>query len=93
MPWVRSINARARRPDLVLVLDVAPEVAEERRDLRGGPEELYDTRDLQRRLCGFYTELERYMPEDNIVHIDGHQSVDAVAAELAGHVFRLLVQP
>lgn len=93
MPWVRSINARAKRPDLVLVLDVAPEVAEQRRDTRGGAEELYDARELQRRLCGFYLELEHYMPEDNIVHIDGHQSVDAVAAEIAGHVFRLTVVP
>ncbi len=93
MPWVRSINGRAPRPDLVIVLDVSPDVAEERRDTRGGTEELYDARELQRRLCGFYLELEHYMPEDNVVHIDGHQDVEAVAAKVAGHVFRLLVQP
>src|SRR5215471_20606989 len=38
--WIRHLNARARRPDLTIVLDVLPEVAAARRDARGGAREL-----------------------------------------------------
>src|SRR5512144_1571986 len=31
VPWIRTLNARALRPDLTLVIDVPAEVAEERR--------------------------------------------------------------
>ena len=36
--WIRTLNRYARRPDLTIVLDLAPDVAAERRDRarRGG---------------------------------------------------------
>jgi dTMP kinase len=78
LDWVDALNSKARRPDLVIVLDVSGEVAEQRRSARGGPEELFDRRELQAKLAEAYLSSERYS-DDEIVHVDGAQSIDEVA--------------
>jgi dTMP kinase len=77
--WIRSLNRNARRPDLTIVLDVAPEVAASRREERGDAAQLYEQNELQRALCAFYKELARHMPADRVAVVDGSGSVDAVA--------------
>lgn len=72
LPWLRAINARAPRPHLTIVLDVDPDVAERRRAARGGPEELFERRDLQRRLARLYASAEDLVPGDRVVHVSGH---------------------
>ncbi|MCA9580518.1 MAG: dTMP kinase [Myxococcales bacterium] len=85
-PWVTSINANARRPDLVIVLDVTPEVAAARRSSRSGPAELYEGAELQAKLVRFYQEIEQYFPEDRVVHVDATRGIDAVAADILAAV-------
>lgn len=80
LEWVRTLNCRARRPDLVLLLQVSAEEAARRRLARGGAEEVYEDDDLQRRLAAFYADLPRLFPEDPIVVIDGAKPVDVVHA-------------
>lgn len=80
--WVRTANGRARRPDLTIVVDVSPEVAEERRERRGGPAELFETRDLQRKLAAIYGRAESLVPGDRLRHVSGHPPPDAVAASI-----------
>jgi dTMP kinase len=90
--WIRSLNRHARRPDVTLVLDVSPDVAEERRRARGGSAELYDDEGLQARLARAYRGAEALVPGDLVLHVDGDQPVDAVTAAviaaLAPHVER-----
>jgi dTMP kinase len=88
--WPRQINHHARRPDLTIVLDVLPEVAAERRRRRRGGAELFDNDELQQRLCEFYTGLERYFPEERIVHVDSAGDVADVAARVLAQVEPLL---
>lgn len=76
--WLRSLNAHADRPDLVLVLDVSPEVARARRLARDAKRELFDDDALQRALGAFYRDIERHFPDDRIVHIDADRDVEAV---------------
>lgn len=80
--WVRDINRHARRPDLTLVFDVDPAIAERRRAQRAGRRELFDDEELQRDLASFYRDMERHFPEDRIVHVDGDRSADEVADEV-----------
>jgi dTMP kinase len=80
--WLRSLNAHADRPDLVLVLDVSPEVARARRLARDANRELFDDDALQRELGAFYRDIERHFPEDHIVHIDADRDVEAVFADV-----------
>ncbi len=76
LAWIRTLNARAVRPDLTLVLDVAGDVAEVRRASRGGPAELFEVTELQRRLAALYTRAERLVPADRLVHVvDGEPDV------------------
>jgi dTMP kinase len=82
LPWLRAINQRARRPDLTLVFDVAPEVAEERRERRGGPPELFERRELQRRLAEIYSTAEQLVPTDRVVHIDANTGLADVERNL-----------
>jgi dTMP kinase len=83
--WITEINRRARRPDRTIVLDVSPKVAESRRRLRAQTE-MYDRPALQRKLCAFYQELERYIPGESIVHVDGDADVDAVSEAIWAEV-------
>lgn len=77
--WVRELNRFARRPDVTLVLDVSPEVAEQRRRGRGGAHELYDDVELQARLAAAYRRAEELVPGDRVVHVDGDGEPDVIA--------------
>jgi dTMP kinase len=89
VPWIRELNAAALRPDLTVVIDVPGEVAEERRRSRGGVEEMFESRDLQTRLCAVYREAEALVPSDRVVHVDGVGAVSDVAAEILNTVLAL----
>jgi dTMP kinase len=78
--WIRTLNRHARRPDVTVVLDVSPQVAESRRRSRGGSAELYDDDGLQARLARAYREAEALVVGDTVVHVDGDRPVDEVAA-------------
>jgi dTMP kinase len=84
--WIKTLNKRARRPDLTLVLDVKPETAARRRKERSGRPELYDDPELQERLVGFYCNLEKHFPNERIVHIDGERDPEAIHADVRAHV-------
>ncbi len=76
--WIRSLNRHARRPDVTVVVNVTPEVAEARRRSRGGSAELYDDEGLQARLARAYREAEVLVPGDVVVHVDGNGGVEEV---------------
>ncbi len=78
VPWLRAINQRALRPDLTLILDVDPELAELRRRDRGEPLELFEHRDLQRRLARIYAAAETLLPEDRLVHVHADVGIEQV---------------
>lgn len=82
--FLRQINARARRPDLTLVLDCPLEVAESRRRMRARGVELYDATEVQRRLIAAYANAEALVPGDKLVHIDASREMDEVLAEAVG---------
>jgi len=84
--WVREINRHARRPDLTIVVDVPSELANQRREQRAKAPELYEDDELQARLATFYGTIESHFPADRIVHIDGSESIEAVAAAIIGVV-------
>lgn len=90
LPWLRALNARAPRPDLTLVLDIDPELAEQRRALRGGPAELYEKRELQRRLAEIYAAAENLVPGDRMAHVPADGSVEAVQGRLRAELVRQL---
>jgi len=84
--WLRELNRHARKPDLTLVLDVPPTVARERRRQRRGAAELFDDDELQARLCEIYASIERHVPDELVVHVDGSASVDEVARSVFAEV-------
>ncbi len=80
--WLREVNHFARRPDLTIVLDVPPEVARVRRMKRAHDEEIFDDDELQRKLAGFYIDIEKHFPADKIVHISADRDLEAVGADI-----------
>jgi dTMP kinase len=80
--WIRELNRAARRPDVTVVLDVSPEVADARRRARGGAAELFDDAELQARLAAAYLRAEDLVPGDRLVHVDGDGDADSVAKAL-----------
>jgi dTMP kinase len=86
VPWIQSLNGFARRPDVTLVFDIDADKAEERRRARGGPEEIFEKRELQRKLAELYAKAELLVPGDRVVHVDG--ALDA--AEVQRRVLQVL---
>jgi dTMP kinase len=82
VPWIRELNAAALRPDLTVVIDVPVETAEERRRSRGGLEEMFESRELQAKLCAVYGEAEKLVPADRLAHVSGVGAVSDVAADV-----------
>jgi dTMP kinase len=76
--WIRTLNSHAMRPDLTIVLDLAADVAAERRASRGEPSQLYEQNEVQRALAVFYRDLAKHLPNDRVVLVDGGGSVDDV---------------
>lgn len=76
--WVRTLNRYAPRPDVTIVIDTDPDVAERRRATRHGSPELFEETELQRKLAALYREPERMAPDDRIIRIDGDPAADAV---------------
>ena len=90
--WIRTLNARARRPDLTLLLEVDAEVGACRRHAAGRPEELYDRLEMQRRVAGNYREVAAELAADGerIAVLDGSGDVDAVARAIHERVREVL---
>ena len=82
VPWIRELNAAALRPDLTVVIDVPVEVAEKRRRSRGGLEEMFESSELQTKLCAVYGEAEKLVPQDRVTHVTGVGAVSDVAANI-----------
>lgn len=76
--WIRQCNRYAMRPDITVVIDVDPDVAEHRRRMRGGASDLYEEPDLQARLARAYLKAEDLVGQDRLIHVDGNGDVDSV---------------
>ncbi|HEX5751589.1 MAG TPA: dTMP kinase [Archangium sp.] len=91
MEWVESINAHAVPADLTLFVGVSIEVAARRRAARGGPEELFDAEEKQRRISKQYeAAIKLRGKREHVVRIDGDQTVEAVTADCLAQVRKLL---
>jgi dTMP kinase len=89
--WIRTLNGRARRPDLTLFLEVDPEVAARRRAADRRPEELYDAIETQVRIARGYREVVAELSRsERIVTLDGEQPLAQVSAEILRHVLAVL---
>src|SRR3954470_23043326 len=87
IPWIRELNAQALRPDVTIVIDVPASVAEERRRLRGGVEEMFEAREIQAKLATVYARAEELVPDDRVLHVNGTGEVQ----EVASRVFEALI--
>ncbi len=88
LPWVASINWRARVPDLTLFLAVDPRLAEQRRGERGRPEELYESSAAQKKIARTYRKAIalRMGAGERIVELDGSKPVDKVTRAALAHI-------
>ncbi|EPX57509.1 Thymidylate kinase [Cystobacter fuscus DSM 2262] len=93
MEWVEAINSHAIPADLTLFVQVSIEVAARRRAARGGPEELFDAEEKQRRISQQYeAAIALRGAREHVVRIDGDASVEAVTAACLARVRELLAR-
>lgn len=78
--WISMLNARARKPDLTIFLQVRPEVAAKRRASAGRIQELFEDMRMQEEVAAGYkaTISELSSQGERIETIDGEASPDAV---------------
>lgn len=93
MSWIEEINARSLVPDLTLFLEVDIGTARHRRASRGGPVELFDEDEKQRRIRRQYLEaMKRRSTTERIVRVDGTATPEDVTRELCAHIDTLLAR-
>jgi len=82
--WISTLNARARRPDLTIFLEVRPEVAAKRRVDAGRVQELFEDIRMQEEVADGYraTNKELRALGERIETIDGEASPDEVFATI-----------
>jgi dTMP kinase len=82
--WIATLNARARRPDLTIFLEVRPEVAAQRRVAAGRVQELFEDVRMQEEVAAGYqaTIAELAAQGERIEIIDGELPPDAVFAAI-----------
>lgn len=83
--WIATLNARARRPDLTIFLEVRPEVAAHRRVAAGRVQELFEDLRMQEEVAAGYeaTMAELRVQGERIETIDGELDADTVFAAVA----------
>lgn len=82
--WITTLNARARRPDLTIFLEVRPEVAAKRRADAGRVQELFEDIRMQEEVAEGYraTNKELRAAGERIETIDGEATPDDVFAAI-----------
>jgi dTMP kinase len=82
--WILTLNARARRPDLTIFLQVRPEVAAQRRIAAGRVQELFEDLQMQHEVDTGYraTFAELTAQGERIEMIDGELPPDAVFQQI-----------
>lgn len=78
--WIRECNRYAMQPDITVVIDVDPDVAEHRRRMRGGASDLFEEPELQSRLARAYLKAEDLVGAERLLHVDGNGDIDSVTA-------------
>lgn len=88
--WVRSLNARALRPDVTMFVEVPVDVALARLGDRG-QFDIYETREKLTRLAERYRQVVDILRNEGeeIVTIDGTQSIEAVHVDIVAAVDRV----
>ena len=83
--WIALLNARARKPELTIFLEVRPEVAAQRRVAAGRVQELFEDLRMQEEVAAGYkaTIAELTAQGERIETIDGEAAEDAVAQKIA----------
>lgn len=86
--WITLLNARARKPDLTLFLQVRPEVAAARRVAAGRVQELFEDLRMQEEVAAGYkaTLSELAAQGERIETIDGEATPDEVFARIVALV-------
>jgi dTMP kinase len=82
--WIATLNARARRPDLTIFLEVRPEIAAQRRVAAGRVQELFEDLQMQQEVDAGYraTIAELTALGERIEQIDGELPPDAVFQQI-----------
>ncbi|MEI6805353.1 MAG: dTMP kinase [Myxococcaceae bacterium] len=86
--WVRRANQFAPLPDLTLIIDTPISDAKQRRDIRGGIEEIYEAQHLQETIRERYLEL---APSIHAVIVDGTGTQQDVTRRLVKAVAERLI--
>ncbi|MEZ4358742.1 MAG: dTMP kinase [Kofleriaceae bacterium] len=81
--WIDVLNARARRPDLTILLKVAAETAARRRVAAGRAQELFEDLAMQEKVAAGYDHVfASLVDREPVVVLDGERDVDRVFADI-----------
>ena len=80
--WVISLNRKARLPHLAILVKVSVEEAARRRQARGGPEELFDAIESQRKIADAYDLAFEQQSLGPTAIVDGETDMETVTLSI-----------
>ncbi len=86
--WIKNVNSKAMRPDLVFYLRIAPDKSLNRIGSRSGEKEIYEKVDFLEKVSKNYDSL--FKTEQNIITIDGSREIDDISDEIYETVMKLI---
>lgn len=88
--WVRTLNERARTPDLTFFLEAPVELCLERMSNRS-TRDIYESREKLTRLAARYDQVMSALEKSGepIVRLDAHESIESIHASILERVRRL----
>lgn len=94
MDWVIHANlpnAQLLRPDLTVFIDVEPELCFERIKNNRSGFEMYEKLDIMKKVrANYFTAFEKLKGEENIVVVDGNQSIEDVEHNIQNEILRII---
>jgi dTMP kinase len=84
--WIRELNEKARRPDVVIFIDIAPEISLKRR--RARPDDRLEKVELLAKVREAYKKM---MDEERFFTVDGNRAKEDVFADVKKIIDRIFV--
>ena len=82
LAFIETINARARKPDISILLRISPEDAALRRAQRGGAEEIFDDLELQKTISRSYDTAFARTDLGPTAVVDAMQTMEQVTSDI-----------
>ena len=80
--WLKCVSKYIIRPDITFILDIDPEIAVDRINLRGKNITSYENIEFLRKVRENFLKLKEIFPNDNLIYINGEEKPEEILKKI-----------